>query len=55
MPTLEADKGSAYSFLRDGLSWVEKRRIAASDTNRSDLFGASVAIKGSFAIVGASA
>ena len=53
-PTLEIDKGSAYSFLRDGLSWVEKRRISASDTNRSDLFGASVAIKGSFAIVGAS-
>ena len=52
-PTLEIDKGSAYSFLRDGLSWVEKRRITASDTNRSDLFGASVAIKGSFAIVGA--
>ena len=52
-PTLEVDKGSAYSFLRDGLSWVEKRRITASDTNQSDLFGASVAIKGSFAIVGA--
>ena len=52
-PTLEIDKGSAYSFLRDGLSWVEKRRVSASDTNRSDLFGASVAIKGSFAIVGA--
>ena len=52
-PTLQLDKGSAYSYLRDGLSWVEKRRISASDTNRSDLFGAAVAIKGSFAIVGA--
>ena len=50
---LQVDKGSAYSFLRDGLSWVEKRRITGGDTNRSDLFGASVAIKGSFAIVGA--
>jgi hypothetical protein len=47
------DRGAAYSFLRDGLSWVEKRRIEASGTNRSDLFGASVAIKGAFAIVGA--
>ena len=52
--TAEVDKGSAYSFLRDGLSWVEKRRIEAAGANQSDLFGASVAIKGSFAIVGAS-
>ena len=52
-PSLQLDKGSAYSFLRDGLSWVEKRRIEASGTRRSDLFGSSVAIKGSFAIVGA--
>ena len=51
---LQVDKGSAYSFLRDGLSWVEKRRITGGDTSRSDLFGASVAIKGAFAIVGAS-
>ena len=53
-PALELDKGSAYSFLRDGLSWVEKRRIEAAGAARSDLFGASVAIRGSFAIVGAS-
>ena len=52
-PALQNDKGSAYSFLRDGLSWVEKRRIEAAYTARSDLFGASVAIRGSFAIVGA--
>ena len=45
--------GSAYSYLRDGLSWVQKRRITASGTSRSDLFGASVAIKGAFAVVGA--
>ena len=53
-PTIQLDKGSAYSFLRDGLSWVEKRRIEASGTTRADLFGASVAIRGAFAIVGAS-
>ena len=52
-PALQADKGSAYSFLRDGLSWVEKRRIVSAGTNPSDLFGASVAIGGAFAIVGA--
>ena len=50
---LQIDKGSAYSFLRDGLTWVQKRRIVAGGTNRSDLFGASVAIRGAFAIVGA--
>lgn len=53
-PRLQVNKGSAYSFLRDGLSWVEKRRIEAAGANQSDLFGASVAIRGSFAIVGAS-
>ena len=52
-PTEQIDKGSAYAFLRDGLSWVEKRRIVASGANRYDLFGASVSIRGSFAIVGA--
>ena len=50
---LQIDQGSAYSFLRDGLTWVQKRRIVASGANRSDLFGASVAIRGAFAIVGA--
>ncbi|MXZ00101.1 hypothetical protein F4Y93_05445, partial [Candidatus Poribacteria bacterium] len=52
-PAEEIDKGSAYAFLRDGLSWVERRRIVASGTNRFDRFGASVSIRGSFAIVGA--
>ena len=52
-PADQIDKGSAYAFLRDGLSWVEKRRIVASGTNRFDRFGASVSIRGSFAIVGA--
>lgn len=53
-PTGEVvNAGSAYSFLRDGLSWGQKRRIAASGISPSDLFGASVAIKGAFAVVGA--
>ncbi len=52
-PAEQIDKGSAYAYLRDGLTWVEKRRIIAGSTNRSDLFGASVAIRGAFAIVGA--
>ncbi len=51
--TLEIDKGSAYTFLREDLSWVQKRRIVAGQANRADLFGASVAIQGAFAIVGA--
>ena len=51
--SLQVDKGSAYAFLRDGVSWVEKNRITATDTNEYDRFGASVAIKGAFAIVGA--
>lgn len=52
-PALQVDKGSAYAYLRDGVSWVEKNRITATDTNENDRFGESVAIKGAFAIVGA--
>lgn len=49
----ESDKGAAYAFLRDGLSWVQKRRIIGGGASKSDLFGASVGLKGAFAIVGA--
>ncbi len=51
--TANIDKGAAYAFLREDLSWVQKRRITASQANRADLFGASVDIKGAFAIIGA--
>jgi hypothetical protein len=46
-------KGSAYSFLRSGGSWHEKKKQTASDGAAGDLFGNSVSIYGDYAIVGA--
>ena len=47
-----ANNGAAYTFLRSGLSWTAKRQIGEGAA-RLDLFGASIGIKGLFAIVGA--
>jgi hypothetical protein len=46
--------GSAYIFERDELgNWSEAQKIIASDREFADLFGISVAISGSYCIVGA--
>ena len=45
--------GSAYIFKWDGTSWVEQKKLLASDGAADDLFGYSVSISGDFAIVGA--
>ena len=45
--------GSAYVFVRQGTGWVEQARLAGSDTAPNDRFGASVAIDGNTALIGA--
>jgi FG-GAP repeat len=45
--------GSAYVFVRSGSSWTEEAKLAASDAAAGDQFGASVAISGDTAVVGA--
>jgi hypothetical protein len=45
--------GSAYIFKRDGTAWTQEDKITASDGAAGDLFGASVAISGDYAVVGA--
>ncbi|HPF38145.1 MAG TPA: hypothetical protein P5081_23030 [Phycisphaerae bacterium] len=45
--------GAAYVFRRRDGQWNEIRRLTASDDTRDDRLGASVAIHGRFAIVGA--
>ncbi len=45
--------GSAYLFVRSGDTWTQQQKIVASDRNTEDEFGASVAIHGDHAIVGA--
>jgi hypothetical protein len=45
--------GAAYIFKFDGSGWREQQRLLAADTAAHDAFGASVAIFGNNAIVGA--
>jgi len=49
----DTNTGSAYIFRRDPSGWVEHAKLTASDRNSSDMFGFSVSIDGSFALVGA--
>jgi len=49
------DVGSAYVFRRENGSWLQETKLAASDGDGSDLFGAAVGIAGdgTTAIIGA--
>jgi hypothetical protein len=47
-------QGSAYVFSRSGSTWVEQQKLFASDGQADDNFGASVALSGAMALVGAS-
>ena len=46
--------GSAYVFVRNGTSWSQQVKLTASDAAAEDGFGASVALSGDTALVGAS-
>ncbi|MCX6875207.1 MAG: choice-of-anchor D domain-containing protein [Verrucomicrobia bacterium] len=48
-----ADSGAAYVFVRDGTNWSQQAYLKASNTDALDLFGASVAVLGDTAVVGA--
>ncbi|MGI9106459.1 MAG: hypothetical protein ACR2G4_09440 [Pyrinomonadaceae bacterium] len=45
--------GSAYVFTRSNGVWTQQQRLQASDAADSDFFGASIAISGETAIIGA--
>ena len=47
------NSGSAYIFTRDETSWIEQRKLTASDGERDNNFGRSVCISGDSIIVGA--
>lgn len=49
----DAATGAAYVFRRSGDSWFELDKLTAEDAAAGDLFGASVAISGDHAVVGA--
>lgn len=48
-------QGEAYAFVRSSGTWTEHAQFVASDGDTRDQFGASVAIHGSTALVGAPA
>ncbi len=45
--------GAAYVFLRTGSTWSQQARLKASNAERGDYFGHSVAVSGDTAVVGA--
>jgi PKD repeat protein len=47
------NSGSAYIFKNINGTWIQIKKIVASDRNSSDYFGCSVSISGNYAIVGA--
>lgn len=49
----EANRGAAYVFARQGGKWVEEAQLLAFDGDEGDFFGASVALSGDTAVVGA--
>lgn len=48
-----AVQGSAYVFVFNGTSWVQRQRLVASDGAFADQFGSAVAISGNTILVGA--
>jgi hypothetical protein len=45
--------GGAYVFVESGATWSQQAELTASDSGKNDCFGASVAVSGSTAVVGA--
>ena len=49
----DLDTGAAYVFVREGGAWIQRAKLVADDAAREDIFGASVAVSGDTAVVGA--
>jgi hypothetical protein len=47
------NQGAAYIFLRNGTTWAQQAKLTANDGAATDYFGQSVAINGTYALVGA--
>ena len=48
-----SDLGAAYLFVRTGTSWTQQAGLAAADGDGGDRFGASAALAGDTAVIGA--
>lgn len=49
----QTEAGAAYVYTRQGNAWSRTESLFANDSNAHDFFGASVALDGSVALVGA--
>lgn len=49
-----ANQGSAYIFAREGTTWTQQQKLAASDAAADDHFGVDVLVDGDTVVVGAS-
>lgn len=47
------NRGAAYIFVRDGITWTQQAKLTPADFEAGDCFGCSVSISGNTAIVGA--
>ena len=47
-------QGSAYIFIRNGITWMQQQKLIANDGTEGDGFGSSVSISGDTVAVGAS-
>ena len=45
--------GSAYVFLRTGVTWAQQAKLTAGDAGANDFFGWSVSLSGETALIGA--
>ena len=50
--TADNAAGAAYIFSRTGNTWSQELKLSPADLTTNDFFGSSVAISGSFALVG---
>jgi hypothetical protein len=49
------ENGSAYVFIRDGVTWSQQAKLLADDGAASDSFGRGVTVNGDTAVIGAHA
>ncbi len=50
---INTSQGAAYVFVQSGTTWTQQQELMASDGAENDVFGASVAVSGGTAVVGA--
>ncbi len=50
--TAATSGGAAYVFIRSGTTWTQQAKLVSSSPSNGDQFGSSVAIDGTYAVIG---